>query len=192
MPLHTPSTCWYESEERRTSATSIIGWGWTDVIARATIRAFTEPRTGCHSLVTPGRGGASTNAAMPRISPLALAGAALFAPATASAASPDLVVSQVYGGGGNSGATLTSDGHDRAFGHRGQGRAGHQRNRAERGVRHRRGRPRPAGYGTANAFEGSGAAPGLSNTTAALRADVVVLGDINDQISDHDPQSCGS
>jgi predicted extracellular nuclease len=39
----------------------------------------------------------------------ALAAAALIAPGTAQATSPDIVISEVYGGGGNSGATLTND-----------------------------------------------------------------------------------
>ncbi len=43
-----------------------------------------------------------------RLVALACAGA-LAAPATASAASPDIVISQVYGGGGNAGATLKND-----------------------------------------------------------------------------------
>src|SRR3954454_7254892 len=48
---------------------------------------------------------------MPRLArALAIAiGALALAAAPASAASPDIVVSQVYGGGGNSGATYTND-----------------------------------------------------------------------------------
>src|SRR5215208_644343 len=40
---------------------------------------------------------------------LAALAASLVLAAPASAASPDIVVNQVYGGGGNSGATLTND-----------------------------------------------------------------------------------
>ena len=40
---------------------------------------------------------------------LAAVGAVVLAPAPAGAVSPDVVVSQVYGGGGNSGATYTND-----------------------------------------------------------------------------------
>src|SRR5215210_2227456 len=39
----------------------------------------------------------------------ALVAGALLAPAQANAASPDVVISEVYGGGGNNGATLTND-----------------------------------------------------------------------------------
>jgi uncharacterized protein len=41
--------------------------------------------------------------------PLAALLAALALPASASAASPDVVISQVYGGGGNAGAPFTND-----------------------------------------------------------------------------------
>jgi hypothetical protein len=40
---------------------------------------------------------------------LAAFAASLVLAAPASAASPDIVISQVYGGGGNSGATLKND-----------------------------------------------------------------------------------
>jgi uncharacterized protein len=46
---------------------------------------------------------------MPRRLVLLAVGLALLAPATAHAASPDIVISQLYGGGGNSGATYTND-----------------------------------------------------------------------------------
>jgi predicted extracellular nuclease len=46
---------------------------------------------------------------MPRRLVLLAVGLALIAPATAHAASPDIVISQLYGGGGNSGATYTND-----------------------------------------------------------------------------------
>ena len=42
------------------------------------------------------------------VAPLGLTGLAVLAP-SASAASPDLVISEAYGGGGNSRATLRSD-----------------------------------------------------------------------------------
>jgi 2',3'-cyclic-nucleotide 2'-phosphodiesterase (5'-nucleotidase family) len=44
-----------------------------------------------------------------RLGAVLLAGAAAWAPWAASAASPDVVISQVYGGGGNSGATYKND-----------------------------------------------------------------------------------
>lgn len=48
------------------------------------------------------------------------------------------------------------------------------------------------GYGSATDFEGAGAAPAPSNTTAALRARGADSddnrGEFTDQASDHDPQ----
>src|SRR5689334_1004779 len=46
---------------------------------------------------------------MPRRLILLAVGLALLAPAAAHAASPDIVISQVYGGGGNSGAPYSND-----------------------------------------------------------------------------------
>src|SRR5437667_77087 len=66
-------------------------------------------------------------------------------PAPARMVSSTLVISQVYGGGGNSGATLRNDFielYNRGYG---------------------------TGASGANCFEGAAAAPTLSNTTANLR-----------------------
>src|SRR5918992_541516 len=86
--------------------------------------------------------------------------AAFFAlAAPASAVSPNLVVSQVYGGGSNTGATHTHDFIEICNG----GSAVCTADQLARIIDR-------VGYGNANFFEGSAAAPALTSSTAAARA----------------------